>query len=508
VLPLAFTAAWLLKNVCRADVRRMTWCRRDEFTVGGGRFVGTISNHSSVELMEEASVPEVGSSLESEQLASAPHFSARRAYAQTFTASAAIRCLGVISGVLVARLLGPTGRGELTVILSLPVLLLQIGELELPRSLAYETSRVVEIPRPLIATSFWLSFFLGCVQALVLTVALPFFLPADKLYLLGASRWFVLYLPAMLVADTLMGSDQGKGRFGRFSFFLALPTTLYVVAILVSWAGGVASSRVFAAGYLVSILITFAARIWVDWDGIAGAKPEWEIAWRLLRRGVSYYLPAVAGLALARGDMLLLVRLVPSEAVGLYAVAQAIALGQFGVLNPFIHVGFSAVAGQSDKRKALETLAQHFRVAQLATVAVGVLSVAATPWVIRFMFGARFSGAVVPAWLLIGAAAFWGMEQMIEYGLRAAGHPRPGIVSNLAGLAVLAGIGIPACIHYGIVGLAASVLSAQLLSLSILIGFCVWRLDMPLRLFNALHRDSVAQFAGVATSFLRRFKFQ
>jgi enterobacterial common antigen flippase len=434
-------------------------------------------------------------------------FSARRAYAHTFTASAAIRCLGVISGVLAARLLGPNGRGELAVIIFLPVLLVPIGELELPRSLAYETSRLHEIPRPIIATSFWLALFLGCVQALVLAFALPLYLPPDKLHLLGASRWFMLYLPAMLVTTTLMGSDQGKGRFGRFSFLLALPTALYVAAVLLAWAAGIASPQVFAAGFLIATLITFAVRIWADWDAISGAAPEWEVAFQLLKRGMSFYIPAVAGLALARADMFLLVRLVPSEAVGLYAVAQAIALGQLGAVNPFIQVSFSAVAGEIEPRQALETLAQHFRLAQLAVFAIGLLTAAATPWVIRLAFGARFSGAVLTAWLLTGAAAFWGMEQVMEFGLRAAGHARPGIVSNLAGLAVLAGAGIPACIHDGIAGLAASVLAAQALNLAILIGFCVRWLNMPLRSFNAFHGDSITQFAGVAVSFLRRFDF-
>jgi O-antigen/teichoic acid export membrane protein len=189
-------------------------------------------------------------------------------------------------------------------------------------------------------------------------------------------------------------------------------------------------------------------------------------------------------------------------------VAQAIAIGQFGVVNPFIYVSFSAVAGQTDPRQALETLARHFRLAQLAVVAVGLLTVAATSFVIRLMFGAQFIGAVVPAWLLTGAAALWGMEQVMEYGLRAVGRTRPGIVSNLAGLVVLAGAGIPACLHYGITGLATSVVAAQALNLAILIGFCVWRLNMPLRLFNAFHRDSIAQFAGVAASILRRLEFR
>ncbi len=435
-------------------------------------------------------------------------FSTRRAYAHTFTASAAARCLGVVSGVLAARLLGPMGRGELSVIVFLPMLLVPIGELELPRALAFETSRVDEIPRALIATSFWLGLFLGCIQAVILALALPFYLPADKLHLLGDSRWFVLYLPATLVMTTMMGSDQGKGRFGRFSFLLALPTALYVTAVLAAWAGGFASPRAFAAGWLIATLITFAVRIWMDWDGISGARPEWEIALRLLRRGVGYYLPAVAGFGLARADMFLLVRLVPSEGVGLYAVAQAIALGQLGAINPFIYVSFSAVAGEIKPRQALETLAQHFRLAQLAATAAGLLTAAVTPWVIRLMFGAQFSGAESTAWLLTGAATVWGMEQVLEFGLRAAEHTWPGIVSNLAGLVVLVGAGIPACLHYGIAGLAASVLAAQTLNLAILIGFCIWRLNMPLRLFNAFHGDSIAQFAGEIASFLRKFGFR
>src|ERR1700736_1296666 len=81
-------------------------------------------------------------------------FSNRRAYAQTVRATAAIRCMGVVSGVLAARLLGPAGRGELAVIIFLPMLLLQLGELELPRSLAYEVSRVDETPGGGMAPSF------------------------------------------------------------------------------------------------------------------------------------------------------------------------------------------------------------------------------------------------------------------------------------------------------------------------------------------------------------------
>src|SRR5713226_8197358 len=106
-------------------------------------------------------------------------FSNRRAYAQTFAATAAIRCTGAVSGILAARLLGPAGRGELAVIIFLPMLLVPIGELELPRSVAYEASQPGDFPRKLIATSFWLAVVLGSIQTTLLAVVLPLYLPPD-----------------------------------------------------------------------------------------------------------------------------------------------------------------------------------------------------------------------------------------------------------------------------------------------------------------------------------------
>ena len=446
--------------------------------------------------------------LTEQQLTVAPtapaRFSNRRAYAQTFAAMAAIRCMGVVSGVMAARLLGPAGRGELAVIIFLPMLLVSLGELELPRSLAYEVSRVDEIPRSVIATSFWLAVGLGVLQALLLAGLLPWYLPADKLHLLGDSRWFMIYLPATLITNTLMGSDQGRGRFGRFSLLLALPGALYTVAILAAWGSGRVSPGAFASGLLAATLLVTGVRTQMDWGAISPRLADWTTALRLLRRGLSFYLPTVASIALWRADMFILVRLAPSEAIGLYAVAQAIALGQIGTVSPFVQVGFSAVAGETDPRKALQTLGRHFRLAQLAVISIGLLAAGVTPWLIRLMFGAQFTGAVTTTYLLIGATVVCGIEQVLEQGLRAADHPRLGIVSNLLGLALLIGLGIPACLHYGIAGLASAALVAHLLNLVVLIGFCVVRLKMSAKDFWALDASAFNELGSLVRSSIKR----
>lgn len=425
--------------------------------------------------------------------AASARFSTRRAYAQTFASMLAIRALGVVSGVLAARLLGPAGRGELAVIIFLPMLLVTLGELELPRSLAYEVSRVDPIPRSVIATSFWLAVLLGSLQAVVLAAVLPLYLPTDKLYLLSTSRWFMLYLPAAFITATLLGSDQGKGRFGRFSIFLALPGIFYVATVLLAWASGRVSLATFAAGILGGVIMVAAMRTGVDWDSISNTLPDWGTAQRLLKRGLGFYVPAAASFALSRADMFLLVRVAPSEAIGFYSVAQAIALGQIGAVNPFLQVGFSAVAGETDPQQALQTAARHFRFSQLLVIGGGLLAALATPWLIRVMFGARFQAAVVPTYLLIASTVLWGLEQVLEQGLRAANHPLPGILSNLLGLVILGGLGIPACLRYGIVGLASATIAAQFLNLAVLIGFCLFSLYTPLGAFWGFGASTVKE---------------
>ena len=433
-------------------------------------------------------------------------FSNRRAYAQTFTATAATRCLGIVSGILAARLLGPSGRGELAVIIFLPMLLVPLGELELPRSVAYEVSQTEEIPSAAIATGFWLVLGLGAIQAFLLAVLLPLYLPADKLHLLPASRWFMIYLPATYITATLMGSDQGKGRFGRFSFLLALPGALYAAAIVAAWAVGRITPSAFATGLLIATLATTAVRVSMEGSVLVFTWPDWGVAQRLLTRGVGYYLPAIAGFVLYRADMFILVRTAPSEAIGLYAVAQAISMGQIGAVIPFVHVSFAAVAQEGNQEAAFTALAHHFRLAQLATVGTALVTATFTPWAIRVLFGSSFAGAATAAYFLIGASVFWGMSQVLEQGLRAAGHSRPGFFSNLAGLVLLVTVGIPECLRGGIDGLAATVLASQTLNLAILIGFCAVRLKISLRSFWAFDGHALKYFGEIAASINRKLR--
>jgi enterobacterial common antigen flippase len=433
-------------------------------------------------------------------------FSNRRAYAQTMAATVAVRCFGAVSGILAARLLGPGGRGELAIIVFMPMMLISWGEFEFSRSVVVESSKSGEASPELAPTAFWVAILLGSVEMVLLAIALRFFLPVDKLYLLGSARWFALYLPATYVMVSLVAIDQGRGRFGSFSLFQVMPGMVYLLAIVcVIWPAHRSSPQAIAVATLAGVISAAALRAAIGWRGILRVRPRWSMASRLFRRGLSFYLPALAGLALLRADMVLLVRLAPAAAIGAYAVAQAIAMGQIGIVNPFVQVGFAAVAVETEHGRALEILARHFRLAQLAVAGTAIVATSMASWAIRVLIGPEFLAATTATYFLIGASGFWGMGQTLDQGLRAASHPRLGIVSNLLGLAALLGAAVPAYLHFGIAGLAAAVCLGQCVNLLALIVFCVFHLRMRPGLFWAFDAATFHEMKAVTSAVRKRF---
>jgi O-antigen/teichoic acid export membrane protein len=273
----------------------------------------------------------------------------------------------------------------------------------------------------------------------------------------------------------------------------------------VIWPTHRAAPQTFALVMLIGMLLTASVRSATDGRRILGTRPDWTLARALLRRGFSFYLPALAGLALLRADMFLLVRIAPAGAIGMYAVAQAIAMGQVGVINPFIQVGFAAVAQQTNEQSALETLGHHFRLAQLAAVVMALAAAAVTPWGIRVFFGADFLPATIATYFLIAAAALWGVGETLEQGLRATGRPRLGMIASAIGLAVLLAAAAPAYRHLGISGIAAAVCLSQAISLAALIVFCVVRLRMRVSAFWAFNAQTFTELESLVASIFRRF---
>ena len=396
-----------------------------------------------------------------------------RAYARCTLASLAVKAIGAATGVLAARLLGPEGRGELAVIVFLPTLAAALGGLSLPQAIAFEVSRAPDREAEFIASGVSAALVLGLLEAAIVIPLVWVFLPADKLQLAPIAAAFMVYVPVVYAGCCLLGADQGAGRFRKFSIFQPLSGAVYLAGVLLLAALGKVTPvgcavAMLAGAFSVPLLRGATLRL-----ALSRARAGWPTARTLLRRGLALHLPALAGLALMRSDMVVLVRTVPAAAIGLYAAGLAVAVGHIGTANPFVQIGFRAVAAERDRARALSTLGRHFRMAQVVVLAGGMLTALLAHGLIHLAFGPRFAAAVPVAYWLIAATSLWGLAQILDQMLRALERTAPGMASNAVGLALVFAIGIPASMRFGIVGMGAALVVAQGANLCLLLRYCL-----------------------------------
>jgi O-antigen/teichoic acid export membrane protein len=138
-----------------------------------------------------------------------------------------------------------------------------------------------------------------------------------------------------------------------------------------------------------------------------------------------------------RLDQLLIAMLLPIESLGLYAVAVAWSSGLQPLSSAFGSVLFPEVASRKGESAQRRAVAYGSRLGVLVTIGVGITVFGATPWVLPFLFGESFAGAIPVALILVMAGIVGGVSQVIEGGVRGVGAPGIILQSELARLGVM-----------------------------------------------------------------------
>jgi O-antigen/teichoic acid export membrane protein len=343
--------------------------------------------------------------------------------------------IGLCTSILLARLLGPSDRGLLGVMLTASTLALVLLAVGLPDAVTYFSSLPGSDARAILGNSLAQAAGLGAV--LIPAVWLLHEPIADALSRgEGGLTWVLAaaLVPVVLLDWTTNSQLQGRLRFARVNVILVLSRLGYAfgVAILVgalSWgvAGAIAA---VALGALVTIALSIRPIL-------RGSRPRFDLA--LMRRLYSYGARAEVGslLQLANGrlDVLILQIYRPLSEVGYYVVAQTIAEIVVVVANQFRWTGMVLVArlGEDDERVSTTagTVRHYTAVGAAATVGTGLAGTV----LVLLGYGPEFHSALVPMLILLPGVWMLGIGVVVQGDL--SGRGRPGLASGLAGISAL-----------------------------------------------------------------------
>ncbi|MGI9602087.1 MAG: oligosaccharide flippase family protein [Acidimicrobiales bacterium] len=381
---------------------------------------------------------------------------------------------------LLARLLGPEGRGELAAAFSLFMILRFIAPLGLleasTRALSWDPDRTTgEVARASVpmAISFGLMLAVGAwlaapliftdqpdaVRALqALAFLLPVFAASDVLRgLLVAER-------AYLAAAILLISPW-LGRFVATGIMFVLDDTRLGIIAFYS-----------AAGIVPGLLIAIA----MSGNRIRLADPirrGWALRGRLLSFGGRATIGSAASLADRRIDQVLMLPLAGAGQAGLYVIAVTVA----ELPDALTRSVRSVLLAEQSKKPDAETFARAFRMTlSLVLVLAAGLAVAA-PIAIPLVFGGSFADAIPATFVLLIAVIPLTVQALAGTGLYLADRPgryggirTVGVVANVALLVLLAP-------DHGALGAAFASLGAYTFTATISLWYTARALDVPAR---------------------------
>jgi len=391
------------------------------------------------------------------------------AFAGTFGTSIAIHGFTVLQGVIVARLLGPLGRGEYATVILWPSVFAAIGILGTNIALARAAAKIHR-PDPVFRTAVVLAGATSIISAPLCYCCIPYLLPDAEAHLLRLARLFVPFIILNHLGLNLQAVDQGAGNFKRFNLTRMLLYPVYVTFLVVMWVWDVRQVAWAAAGLLVANAAVVAVRVILALRDMPLRGPLYSPR-ETLRESVRFGLVGAAQPLYLHADKAILLWLLGAENLGLYVVALSASAAIGSITNSAGMVSFT-MAAQAGPGDGFERIARMFRISALLWIVFGIALALAMRLLLPLVYGQEFAAAVNPARLLIVGSAFGGLANLVDQTLRGQGRAFVGFEGRIVGLAAMVAAGIALSHWFGLPGMCLAYAVGQ----GICLAFFLWRI--------------------------------
>jgi len=423
--------------------------------------------------------------------------------AQTFGTEVILGLVGVATGIVTARLLGPGGKGQLALITIVVSLVFAFTQLGLPPAVVYFTKRV---PGPqLVGDSLSLSAALGF-AALVVGGTVTYLVVAP---LLNLNRPLLLLalssLPLLFLDGTADGIVQGNYRVTKFNILRLVNPCAYLLLL-----GGVVavSDRVevavslWVAAVAVSAVASVTTAVRGSGMRLGDLAPNWERWWSLLHFGLRTHVGNVLKYFQYRFDVVLIGALLDKRQVGLYVVGVSLAELPLHIPDAVGVVLFPKVAAMTAQQQRGETTPLVCRHTVLLTVTLSAVLFLVAPSVIMRLLGAPFEKAYIPARILLVGAIPLAVWKILAQDMIARGKPTAFSLSALYSLVTMV-VGCVVLIpRLGLAGGAVASSIAYTAAAVSLLVFYHRLTGVPLRACVIIRRSDLALYVSA----LRRLR--
>jgi O-antigen/teichoic acid export membrane protein len=383
----------------------------------------------------------------------------------------------LVTGVVMARALGPDGRGVAFALVTVSQLSGYLFAMGVAQSLSFFIARKPEEGPTLLTTWTLMLLPLAAIAVGITQLLLPTIFSTDGAEAISVGRWFLFTIIFVIGLELNYGLLLGVHDFNVYNVLRFANPALTAGAFVVLWA--VDAMSVESA--LIASTISTGLVLWV---GMARAvhligfgPPNARLGRTTLWYGVRGQGATVATHVNARLDIAMLPAFIAPAGVGLYSVATSVSLIVYQLSNTFAGLVLPAAAGDPERGK-LKVVGSLYATLVVATAFAIVLALFA-PFLLGLVYGEEFREAAEPLRLLLPGAVLFAGASILSAGVYAAGRPFTATLTQLVGVLVTV-VGLLVFLRNGGITAAALVSTAAYGTVFVVTLFAYKRLSgMP-----------------------------
>lgn len=355
----------------------------------------------------------------------------------TFVVSIILQAFGVITGMITARSLGPTGKGILTAIILWPGMLASIGSVGITEALSYFVSRKPEMDKQFLATSLILGVIQSVCLILLGIIVIPIVLRDYSSEHIRLGLIYLAYIPlnfGMLYIQNFLG---GKLLFREVNIIRFSLTVLMVLGLVFFFAINTLTIEkvifVYLAAYFLTLIvaIALAAR-----HHLISFHIKLHLIRPLLSYGIKAHLSTITAWLNNRLDQMIISIFLPPEELGHYAVAVTLTTVVTLVGSTLSIVALPTISKKAAAGNANRTISYFVQLAFWGSAAIGILTALLAPQIILFFFGSAYTKAISIASILCIASIPLSTNTVLQTVLKAENLPLRAGISEIVALTV------------------------------------------------------------------------
>lgn len=393
-----------------------------------------------------------------------------RIWKATFFSNGFLLGAGIVSGVLLARMLGAEDRGLLTAITYWPHFIVGVLAMGVNEGVVLQVASRGK-SKTIVATTVTIAIILAVLAAIACWILLSYYLLGQRSEYLGFARIYAIILaPTSYVCLFLLAIYHGQMRFNEFNVVRVMQTAIYPSALALFWLAGCLTVETAAVAALLGGLVVSLILV-SKLSANLSARPNLAEGKEIARKSVRLHFVNLLMTMTEQVDKIILVMLSSNHQLGNYVVAYtAAAAGSAILTQTFINIMLPAAARTEGAVLRYQEIIRSLRILLLTVLVLTGVMIAALPLLLPAAFGAEFREAVPYAQVLSIALGLYGVRKCMIYILRSWEVSRPAVSGEaMASLCVLAG-GYLAFVKNDVIGLCWLLVVAQLVGTVI-----VWR---------------------------------